>query len=534
MIAKKQCGFFFVVCIGYVVTFANAQQIHNLKLCTKLNETVDRILNTPLTQHDFSMTSENDQHCVIIDPCTEKNHRGQVVPRGSWMSRKMPEAQFDDELQLGQMPAHSALANLLHTSYNFYNIEYAQVPEGIILQSCQPDMSNPSATNNECGENEKTTKSVDGKCPSLPSSAPFTLFDCVASTEFDNHQRTVLHLNNGIELAYWRTVCYEESTFTNLGKNLCAHMNDNLYLHQHTYINTAAEAGSTQNFMYEFENEYGCFDAPGVGFYLSSVDKPNRIVQCPLRNNAYSIPSDISTECKYACDVGYFMQNDLCLPNCGNLTLLECPENNRVKETCLSMAEPRYSCEQCDHLDGHSTVALSSRSDVLACEYSPCSAGKYSNTLDGGCHDCPIDTYSGDAATSCTSCNTTFSKTYQPNTGRSSCVDCFSVAIDSGCSDGEQLFQNFDHIVDYFETISKLSPHYLQFKNMSKYCHQNHACLPCYPGFYEVNGKCIECPYGTYQPNFKSMSCFDCSHGQNTSSVASASEDSCLCQAGFE
>lgn len=532
LIVKKNSFAFVFLILGVLTALIQAQQTHVLKLCNNLNRTLDKFLETPLTNHDFAMTVDNDQNCIAINPCTEKNNRDQAVPKERWLSRKMPEVQFDDEIQLSEMYSHSVGANFLHSSYNFYNIEYAQVPEGIILHTCQPDLANHSTTQRRCGENKNTMKTVNGKCPS--ASGTYTLFDCVASTEFDSHLRTVLHLYDGVQFVYWRTVCYDQSAFTDLGKNLCAHMNDNLYLHQHTYINAAADAGTTQNFMYEFEQNYGCFDSPGVGFYLSSIDKPNQMLQCPQKDNAYGIVSGILTECAYACDTGYFMQDDTCMPNCADVTIMTCPENSRITETCSTMLNPRYKCQECDIVSGHSVIPLSLRSNKELCEYSPCNAGTYSSSLSNGlCLECPLDTFSGAVAESCMSCNTTSSKQYQPHAGKSTCIDCFSNSIDSTCSDGEQMFQDFDMIVNYFETISHISSHYMQFKNMSKYCHQNHACLPCHPGFYEVEGVCTACPYGTYQPNFKSTSCFDCSRGQNTSSTASASEDSCLCQLGF-
>ena len=171
-----------------------------------------------------------------------------------------------------------------------------------------------------------------------------------------------------------------------------------------------------------------------------------------------------------------------------------------------------------------------SAANPTLCDYNDCLAGYYE--LDSVCTSCPVNAIS--TAPLSTFCSECAEGKYQPASGQTACIDCFSAAATSTsavCAAGYEYHRNVQEIHDYFINITLGVSH---LKNMTQYCFDDYACLPCKPGQYEVNHECQPCALGTYQHNWASYACFQCAAGQGTMQTGSDSETACVCQPGFE
>tara|TARA_Y100000361_G_scaffold32093_1_gene26846 strand:+ start:318 stop:2189 length:1872 start_codon:yes stop_codon:yes gene_type:complete len=182
-----------------------------------------------------------------------------------------------------------------------------------------------------------------------------------------------------------------------------------------------------------------------------------------------------------------------------------------------------YICEKA----GLNAVATTT-SRKTTCLYENCPAGTHSSG--GSCVSCSVNFVSLEGADECQQCS---HGSHQPETGKSSCVECFSETVDTTdvCADGEMLVRNVTVLDEYYSSLDEAKQNTY---DLFKYCADSYACLPCKPGFKEVSHTCESCVQGKYQPNFKMTECFECSNGQTTTSVGSVSSAQCVCREGFE
>lgn len=362
--------------------------------------------------------------------------------------------------------------------FSHHNIEYARIPEGVNLVTCAPDFEIVRKQGRyECNNN--TLLNVSGVCPS----ASYTAEDCMRLVQYDAVNAT-----------------------------------------------TPSLYGTTQMIYYEFAPGWGCHtnaDLTENGITLSQTKPPNQLVPCGALD--HGTWSQISVGCVPNCDTGYVASGESCVPACGSVTLEACPTGQYALAICTNMSTPRYECGHCEAVDGKEFKPWSAANPTL-CDYTDCLAGHYDDN--SVCTSCPVNTISTAAlSTFCQECT---EGKYQPATGQTACLDCFSTDVaesSAGCPDGYELHRSVQTINDFFSNITLDVAH---LKNMTQYCFDNYACLPCKPGSYEVSHVCEACPLGTYQHNWAASACFACATGQSTMQIGSESETACVCQPGFE
>ena len=156
---------------GYIDTAPGANNCqppppHELALCAKLADATAHVLALDADKH--SVANLHEANCVRIDPCTQQTKQGAAAAAGEW------HHVADLGLQFASPGGAHANANAL---------EYARVPQGIVLQTCPPDFAHYRATGTwRCNADPATLVRIQGACPSL---LPHTILDCLAPTQFD-------------------------------------------------------------------------------------------------------------------------------------------------------------------------------------------------------------------------------------------------------------------------------------------------------------------------------------------------------------
>ena len=411
-----------------------------------------------------------ESNCVAIDVCSEVNNRGESVPRDTWLHRSLDSLVYDGEHDLAATGV-----------YNYFSIEYARIPSGVEVQFCAPDFARHRTTGEYACDN-MTLTSVSSDCPPISyAGSTFDMTACLTAAQYD-----------------------AESEFT------------------------AALYGTTQMLRYSFVEDWGCLTNQQVsaGIQLSSAAKPNTLIPCQEIPHAIY---NIDNGCEFTCEYGYTKGVNVCSPNCIAETETACAADHRVVSECNLMTPSRYQCQQCPVEAGQRTLPWDpATSRKTQCQYEPCPAGTYG--VNGGCQDCPINYKSSEGASECQLCEHGF---HQPETGKTSCVACFSETVDTTnvCEDGEMLLRNVSALDDYY---ASLNPSQQSTYDLLAFCADSYACVPCRPGFYEVGHTCQSCELGKYQPNFKMTECFSCSTGQTTTATASDQASDCVCMPGFE
>jgi len=410
-----------------------------------------------------------ESNCVAIDVCAEINSRGQTVPRDTWIHRSHAALWFDGEYELAQ-----------DTVYNYHSVQYARIPAGIVLHACSPDFVHLRVTGEyRCDNATITTSTAD--CPPMSfDGSSFDLTECITAVEYDK---------------------------------------------EGPYI--ASVYGSTQMIRYSFVENWGCLQSSDViaSTQLSSSTRPNTLIPCTDIDNGYHVNL---MDCSFACNSGYDQTATSCEPKCGNITELSCATGHYASQSCLSlMPEPRYVCSACDAVAGTKFLPWQSDNPEL-CNREDCHAG--TREVNGDCVDCPQHYFSTSGQSTCEACAR---GTYQPEQGKSACLDCFAEIIDTTalCEEGEMLLRSVSELDAYYANLTDAQQ---STYNLLQVCTASYACVPCKPGYFAVNQVCWPCARGSYQPNFKSNLCFDCSTGQNTTYEAAVSSAACVCDPGFE
>jgi len=142
-------------------------QNHELALCADLANATAHVLALDADQH--SVANLQEARCVHIDPCTQLTRAGVPAAAGEWH--------------------HVAALGLTESGdgsgahFSHHALEYARVPQGVVLETCPPDFAHFRATGLwRCDANPDTHVRIAGACP---SAAPHTILDCLAPAQFD-------------------------------------------------------------------------------------------------------------------------------------------------------------------------------------------------------------------------------------------------------------------------------------------------------------------------------------------------------------
>ena len=200
--------------------------------------------------------------------------------------------------------------------------------------------------------------------------------------------------------------------------------------------------------------------------------------------------------------------------------------------------EHNLVCTPCPYgtssfVDGGSSVA-----SCIACP-----TGKFINSVDGSCGDCPIGSFS--ASPGLLSCSLCPAGKYGPNSSLSVCVNCLSGsysavlgAVDSSvctaCLPGTYTTTGASCLLC---PQGKYGPNSLQTAclncpaGMSSVAGliNSTGCTACPPGTYTVTGlSCLLCPVGRYGSNSSATVCVFCPPGMYNSITGASDSSSCM------
>ena len=421
----------------------------------------------PVLGYELALCAGAGSRCVFVDPCTGQTRANAVVAVDTWHHMSYAALALP-----AQEPAPQHNTNL-------YSLESAGVPEGLVLETCQPDFSWFRRTKEwRCNVDPRTLVEITGTCTDTDP------LNCLESAQFDAHSPAAVAL------------------------------------------------GTTQLVRYSFAATWGCHQPNSLApaERLSSEQTPNRVLPCEPVSGAVFQHS--GGQCSFVCDGDHTLHGALCLGICGTMNAESCQTGTFASASCTD-STVRYTCEACDHEPSMQALAWDSARST-ECVSQDCPPG--SSGINGTCTPCAENTYAGAQSAACTVCG----HGSYAGVGNAVCMPCFaegSVAADTStatpyCDTGQQLLKDVATIDAYFSlgVEYQLS----KYDDMFLFCHQGFACLPCLPGYYEENGVCVECGYGYYQPNFQMSLCFACSQGQNTTHMASKDSSECVCQKGFD
>ena len=513
-----------------------------LVLCGNLNQAISALKQKEIIDHIIGAVWL-EQNCVSIDPCAETSSNIDFetglplkTSKGVWLSGN------SSALQLPHAEGAILAAKEGLAAENSYSLEYARVPEGLLLEACAPDYDLLRREGTlACNENTIVVITTDSENLACPGTQPHTLLDCVKPLQFDATVQTLhwrppsetMHLGTGT----WNDVCSvqigvpEQSP---LVKNMCT------VLSQYTLkLPVAAAYGSTSLIKFDFLPNYACHrDAPdNHRQILSTPAAPNKIVNCPTISNGQAQRSDSYT-CTILCDAGYVLEENKCVSECqkSGFSQESCPTNYFATAQCQQGSITLYNCSLCASVPGFGIqVPVPGVDDVFACHYTPCAPGFHSNGL--ACEACSENYFSNTSqAIACTSCDTVNTGMYQVASAQTTCSSCLwnvSVEAKMSCPAGTSYVHDFQRLLQLFALYS--SDHNDQPQDyLQDICRRGYACLPCEPGYYENERLCIACPFASYQTNFGAQECNMCAAGQNTTALASTRSSDCVCREGYE
>lgn len=504
-----------------------------MTFCKKLDAAVIGLRALELSQHKVGIASI-EQDCVSFDVCSG------ALTANEWYHTNST-AFYTTHTAAGVADAFA-----YDKAYNFGALEFVRLPSGINLQSCSPDFDIWRKSNGVtivCDEDTiKHITREDLPSTGCPDEAEYSLLDCIKPLQHDA-KKHYLHKRSQTETMHFGThtfnaVCQNQQNA--LAASLCSFI-ESAYAIE---LPQAGDLKTTSMIRWSFKTGYGCFEAsdvPSSKQILTRVERPNKRVDCPAVTNGEPQRVDAYT-CGFVCDVGYITSEDgsACIHKCSNYTT-SCENGfyHDADDICTQDAQNYYKCYECDKHNGHHAQPWSSATGH-ECVWNQCPPGKFSSQSHA-CQNCAVNTISTTpGSTVCVSCNTSLTGLYASNTGMSTCSACLghnSNADKSVCKDGQEFIKQNTEFFKVQTSFAKYNED-LESISLSNYideiCVAGFACLPCIPGYKEIDRVCEACDFGSYQPNFGESNCFACAVGQNTTSVGSVNSAACVCKPGFE
>jgi len=161
--------------LGFIASAQDAARCerianHQIALCTNLSDATAHVLALDAGAH--SVANLQEARCVHIDPCTQRTRAGVAAAAGAWLHVAALGLTSSGDIGDGN-GAH----------YSHHALEYARVPQGVVLETCPPDFAHFRLTGLwRCDANPDTLVRIEGACP---SAAPHTILDCLAPAQFD-------------------------------------------------------------------------------------------------------------------------------------------------------------------------------------------------------------------------------------------------------------------------------------------------------------------------------------------------------------
>jgi len=402
-----------------------------------------------------------DVFCVSVDPCLQTTPGGFDVHRGVWTHTSA----LADGVDVFLSDSDPTVA------VNYYGTQYARVPEGVTLQTCQPNFTTyqESATWECASEALSSHVTVVGTCPG----GDIALADCASPTQANESTRS-----------------------------------------------------KTQMFRYSFTEHYSCTHVPSASQLLSSADTPNTLQPCPpVAGDGFT---GVGAPCSFECTGDFRPEDDGCVFKCPGFDTDSCARGFAASESCEG-ARWYHNCAPRQPTPGRAAADWSA-SYPTVCPTTPCAPGTSTRLGEARCDPCAVDEWSSASAAACSPCA---HGSYTTEPGAAECLPCFATLPDPPpvCEDGHELLQSVASIDAYFVSLDGL---YSAHNTMAAFCRAGHACLPCRPGYFASASGCEQCALGTYQAHFEAHACFECALGHNTTSTGSVAGSDCLCQPGFD
>ena len=498
-----------VVRLGLALVPVPATTAHEIGLC--INMAAARAVSSPPTgPRDHSLAALDATHCMFIDPCSQQTRGGVAAPINTWWHVSQ------EGLELPGL----ATDGIKHT--NEHSLEYARVPQGVLLEVCQPDFSWFRQHGLwRCNQDVAAHVSISGACP---STGPHTLFDCIQTTQFDA-QATLLPKLSYPTASPWGNVFGVCETPSNPPSGMTLSLCKALKEGHDLYWYTAAPLGTSQLVRYSLQDSWGCHaQADMLASQFTGPDTPNQVEECPPAVG--KVFAKTSVACSFTCDIDHSLTGNVCVPICGPAFTRVCAPNQRGDQACNS--NRMYRCVMCTYAGGVELIPWWPQNPHL-CRTKPCPIGTFGE--DGVCIPCAPNTFAASPGSAqCAPCgHGTFALA-----GSAACETCFSDGAAPACDAGLQAFASVAAIDAYFALHPNDKYGIASRNRMYEFCHARGVCLPCQPGHYEQGGECIGCRLGEYQPHFRKTQCFACAYGQNTSRISAETESECVCQPGFE
>lgn len=513
-----------------------AQTTYSLVLCSGLDMAIQNLKSIELSDHSIGLNLL-ETNCVHINPCSQLSGNLLQVPMDTWVHGNHSALVLENTLQLIQAAVDGQKA------FNYGSLEYARIPEGIVLQTCAPAFDIWRETGSiVC--NEDTIKTIDTtSVRGCPRQSEFSLLDCMQPLQFDSAE-IHLHWRAPTEIMHfgsktWEEACNNTNIEENLIKTLCE-----LSRQYSIAIPKAADIGSTSMIKYSFAENFGCHTSTDLLQYsephvLSQYTYPNKIIKCTQVENAVVSRIDDFT-CDITCNTGFDKVGSECISQCIDWKL-SCSHGEKHTATKMCDGITYYQCSECEKLPGQSTLSWINTFNIDQCVYAQCNPGFYSTINTHDCEPCDVNTYTNVSGKElCYNCNTLETGLYQTLEAQSSCTTCLFVSLDifsfehNVCESGQELVTDFARFLSLNDLYHQAGQNIQIETYLHQFCTNGYACLPCEKGTFVQNLVCLPCPLGTYQPNFASTTCFMCARGQNTTQTGTITKEECVCMPGFE
>jgi hypothetical protein len=258
---------------------------------------------------------------------------------------------------------------------------------------------------------------------------------------------------------------------------------------------------------------YGLLDGScaecSLGTYRS-VDMIQALCEtCPSHSNTSSTGSTVITQC--SCDAGYTGSNgDICY-ECGLGT--------------YKSINGSSSCLACPSHSNTTSVASTAVTQCL------CDAG-YTGANGDICLGCGYGTYKHlVGSSSCVSCPLNSNTTTTASPSIDSCI-CNSAGF--GVSNGTCLECQLGTYRSLADSTASACVSCPDHSNTTSIASTSSASCLCNTGYTGNNGDiCYACSFASYKPLTGSSSCLSCPSHANTSTVASTTNTSCVCEGGY-